>query len=372
MNRKRIARIAQTLTALTLLLVTFVWGGGSVAAAPPAVGAVGAVFTLSNTPSGNAVLAFDRAADGALTPAGAYATGGLGSGSGLGSQGALVLSDNRRWLFAVNPGSDDISVFAVSRHGLRLAARAPSGGDLPISLTYHDDLLYVLNAGGVANISGLRFDDGHLQPIAGSTRALSTDNPGPAEVLFSPNGELLAVTEKATSKIDIFRVGRSGLAGAAEVYPAAGTTPFGFDFDRRGHLISSEAAGGVAGAGTASSYRTGQGGLEVTTGALPLAQGAPCWAMVAKNGRYAFIANTGSSTITSLSIEQDGALSLLGSASTGANSRPADMALSHNGQFLYVRNGNGTIGIFAVAEDGGLSALPAVGGVSGAAGLAGY
>ena len=37
-------------------------------------GNAGAVYTLTNSPFGNAVAAFDRAADGTLTPAGTYAT----------------------------------------------------------------------------------------------------------------------------------------------------------------------------------------------------------------------------------------------------------------------------------------------------------
>jgi hypothetical protein len=168
-------RLVRPLLALSLLLISLLWGGGAAAAAPRTAGAV---FTLTNAATGNAVVAFDRADDGSLTPAGSYATGGLGSGSSLGSQGALVLSDDRRWLFAVNAGSNDISVFAVGRRGLQLSDRVPAGGELPISLTAHDDLLYVLNVGGVANISGFHFDDGRLRQIAGATRSLSQANPG--------------------------------------------------------------------------------------------------------------------------------------------------------------------------------------------------
>src|SRR5262245_43996796 len=59
----------------------------------------GAVYTMDNAASENHVLAFQRAADGKLTSAGSFATGGNGAGSGLGSQGAVILSDNTRWLF---------------------------------------------------------------------------------------------------------------------------------------------------------------------------------------------------------------------------------------------------------------------------------
>src|SRR5260221_11964539 len=54
----------------------------------------GAVYTMTNAPNGNAVLVFNQAADGTLTPGGTFPTGGLGTGGrepdfGLGNAGAL-------------------------------------------------------------------------------------------------------------------------------------------------------------------------------------------------------------------------------------------------------------------------------------------
>jgi 6-phosphogluconolactonase len=374
MNRRWFARLVQALVALAVVATSFAWGG-TAEAAPRAAGAV---FALSNAPSGNAVVMFTRAGDGTLTQVGSFLTGGNGTGSGLGSQGALVLSADRRWLFAVNAGSNEISVFAVRKRELRLVERVDSGGSQPISLTVDDDLLYVLNAGGTANITGFWFDDGELSPVAGSTQLLSQPSPGPAQVAFSPDGELLVVTEKATNTIDIFVVD-DGVAQPAQSFPSAGVTPFGFAFDQRGRLIISEAAGGAAGAGTASSYEvTDEGGLEVISGAVPSGQGAPCWVITTRKGRYAYIANTGSGTISGYRISREGELRLLDAdgvtAVTGEGSAPADLALSRNGRFLYVRNGGtGTIGAFAVGRDGSLSAIMESGGLpAGSAGLAGY
>lgn len=107
----------------------------------------GAVYTMSNAIGGNAVLMFDRLADGRLVPAGNVATGGLGTGGGLGNQGALTLTRHERWLLAVNARSDTVSVFDVGRHGLRLADVEPGSGDQPISVTEYRNLVYVLNAG---------------------------------------------------------------------------------------------------------------------------------------------------------------------------------------------------------------------------------
>ncbi|HUI72323.1 MAG TPA: beta-propeller fold lactonase family protein, partial [Spirochaetia bacterium] len=123
----------------------------SIGATIAAEGGRAAVYTLLNSATENMIAIFARAEDGTLTPAGTVPTGGKGTGSGLGSQGAVVLSDDGAWLYAVNAGSNTISMFRVDR-GLTLASTFPSGGIQPISLALHDHLLYVLNAGGSGNI----------------------------------------------------------------------------------------------------------------------------------------------------------------------------------------------------------------------------
>src|SRR5262249_21699797 len=143
---------------------------------------VGAVYTMTNDPDDNAVLVFNRAADGSLTAGGSFSTGGQGTGGrepdlGLGNAGALALSHDQRLLFVVNPGSDDLSVFAVLHEGLQLLDRVSSGGQQPISVTVHRHLVYVLNAGGNVggsdNISGFVVKRrGQLAPLSDSTRPL--------------------------------------------------------------------------------------------------------------------------------------------------------------------------------------------------------
>lgn len=336
-----------------------------------AVGAgdAGAVFTLTNRPSGNAVTMFSRAADGTLTAAGTVATGGAGTGAGLGSQSALALSGDARWLFAVNAGSNDVSVFRVSPAGPSLTARVPSGGTQPISVTVHGDLVYVLNGGADGNITGFVADpQGGLTPIPGSTRPLSGAAVGPAEVTFSPNGRWLVVTEKNTNVIDVYAVGRDGAASGRTSAPSAGGTPFGFAFGLRGELFVSEAAG------TASSYVLGSsGGLTAVSGAVATHQGAPCWLVATNDGRFAYTANAHSGTISGFAVATDGSLSLLDpdgqTATVGGGN--IDLALSSNGRYLYQLNGSGTISTFHVQADGHLAAVGATGGLpAGVAGLA--
>jgi 6-phosphogluconolactonase (cycloisomerase 2 family) len=322
------------------------------AAAMPA-DAPGAVYALVNQASGNAVAVFNRAADGSLAWQGSVATGGSGTGSGLGSQGAIALSDDGRWLFAVNAGSNDVSAFRVTAGGLAPASRVPSGGVQPISLTVHGDVLYVLNAGGDGNISGFSIGTrGELLPIAGSTRSLSGSGVGPAQVSFSPNGRWLIVTEKATSRLDVYAVDADGVAGTAITTASVGGTPFGFAFGQRDELFVSEAAG------SASSYVIdGSGALTVTSGAVLTHQGAPCWAVVTKNGKFGYTANAQGGSISGFAIANDGSIGLI-----DADGRTAvvgggniDLAVSGNSRYLYQLNGDRSISGFRIEADGHLT-----------------
>src|SRR6266705_1702873 len=84
----------------------------SASAAAQASPVVGHVYVNDNTAGTNTIGAFDRHADGTLTPeAGSpFAAGGAGTGSGLASQGALQFSADGRFLIAVDAGSNQISV----------------------------------------------------------------------------------------------------------------------------------------------------------------------------------------------------------------------------------------------------------------------
>src|SRR5438046_5026787 len=263
-----------------------------------------AVYTLTNQVAGNAVAVFNRAADGTLSAAGTIATGGTGTGGSLGSQGAVALSDDGRRLFAVNAGSNDVSVFDVGPTGLSLASQTASGGTLPISLTAHGSLLYVLNAGGAGNISGFSVGAiGGLTPIAGSTQPLSGTNVGPAQVSFSPDGRRLVVTEKNTNLLDVYAVDANGVASGPTTTASAGGTPFGFSFGHRNELFVSEATG------SASSYELdATGGVSLVSGAVLTHQGAPCWAVVTNDGRIGFTGN-GAGSVSAFAIAPHGAIS---------------------------------------------------------------
>jgi 6-phosphogluconolactonase (cycloisomerase 2 family) len=263
----------------------------------------------------------------------------------------------------------------VRPNGLFLADVAGSGGTQPISLTVHEQLLYVLNAGGSGNITGFVIAPyGKLTPIPGSTQPLSNNGigaaPGPAQVAFSPDGTTLVVTEKASNMIDTYRL-EDNVAQAPVSYPSSGATPFGFAIDKRGDLVVSEAFGGAPGQSALSSYAVDEGALQVISPSVGTTQTAACWVVITQNGKYAYTTNAGSGTISSYIIGKDGSLSLLNATAGLTGSSPIDMAFSNNNAFLYALNsGAHTISIFQVLPDGSLVAVGAPAVPAGAVGLA--
>ena len=334
---------------------------------PTPSGSVATLYTMTNAISGNTVVAYGRNADGTLRQAGNYATGGLGAGHGLENQGALALSDDRKYLFAVNAGSDDVSVFRITAQGLTQTARVSSGGRLPVSVTERGGLVYVLNRGGEAGdlngdtISGLRLAaDGSLAPIPGSTMQLSSASTNPAQIEFSPNGNLILVTEHGAGFIDTYTVDANGVAGGHQVQQSAGRGPFGFAFRNASQLYVSEAGGG-----TASSYTVdGQGVLQTISAAVQTQQTTACWLVITPDSKEAYVSNTASGSISEFAIGVDGSLSLLASIAATTQGRPLDMAITADGLYLNALTTSGNIEVFRIdAATGGLTQAQVVTGL---------
>jgi 6-phosphogluconolactonase len=355
----RISRLFVLLAAVLAISPVAAFGGSRPA--------VGAVYVMSNDSDANSVIVYDRDFRGRLTLGESYATGGYGSGNGaapLGSQGALGLSANHRWLFAVNAGSDDVSVFRVRRHGLELIGYFESRGAFPTSLTVYHNLVYVLNAGRDGtppSIIGFRLKhDGRLIPMHESIRELPGG--GFHQVGFSPRGNALVITKGGAdaNEILVFGVNEDGMPDAAPVIsPSAGAVPFGFTFDFRGHLIVTE-----AGSRAVSSYALQEDKtLEVITASLSNGNAATCWVANTWFGSI-FTANTGGGNFSAYRIRPaDGSLRLV-DADAASGDAPTDLAISRSGRYLYaINSSSGTVGAFRIAFNGQLEDLGAVEGI---------
>jgi 6-phosphogluconolactonase len=327
---------------------------GVVAASAPRGG--GHVYVNDNTAGTNTIAAFNRHADGTLTPlpGSPFRAGGAGTGTVTGSQGSLQVTADGRYLLAADAGSNQISVLRIRPDGtLRAVEGSPvwSGGIKPVSIAVHGDLVYVANDGDGftgTNYSGFFLDGGgHLAPIGGSTVALpDTSNPG--DILFNSTGANLigvevGTTDPSTFLIDSFAVGRDGrlVPAAGSPFAAQAAGPFGSEFSpaNPSHLYVSNAHGGTAN-GSVSAFSAAADGTLTSIGGSPYADGrtAPCWVEISHDGKYLFTVNTGSTDISSYRIEADGSLALLGTTAfaSGTGIRPFDARLDPSGANLYV------------------------------------
>jgi len=361
-------RLAAAIGLLALAAVGAALAPGNASAAP---GVVGHLYVNDNTAGTNTIAAFDRHADGTLTPleGSPFVAGGAGTGTGIGSQGALQLSSDGRYLLAVDAGSNQISVLRIKPDGeLRPVEDSPisSDGVKPVSVAVHANLVYVANAGnGGSDYSGFTLNPGgHLRPLAGSTVPLP-DGSQPGDVLFSEDGTRLAGTRVGTSLIDSFTVAENGRLTAAPGSPfaAQGPGPFGSEFRPTdpAQLFVSNAHGG-ANNGTVSAFSVATDGTLTSIGASPFPdlQTAPCWVEITRDGRFLFTVNTASNSISRYAIAADGTLSLLGSTPfNGAVGVGAeDARLGPNGETLWVVD-TGAHAVSAFAVNGGsLTELP--------------
>jgi 6-phosphogluconolactonase (cycloisomerase 2 family) len=317
-----------------------------------------AVFVQTDNTSGNQIVSYQRGFSGTLTQAGVFDTDGLGgvlSGSEvdhLASQGSLAYDAANNLLYAVNAGSNTISVFSVYGDQLALRQVISSGGTFPVSIAVSDGLVYVLNAEEGGSVQGFALQFGHLVAIPGSSRALGL-NPAatpqftntPGQVAFSPNGQQLIVTTKANgSDIDVFAVtGYGRLSTTPVVNSESGTVPFAVSFDQQGHLIVAEAAGFLA------SYALNANGTVAQIDSVATEQTATCW--VAANGSYFFASNAGSASFSAFQAGPGGTLTALGDTPTDAGT--VDASASSDGRFLYVQTGAaGIVDEFALSSHG--------------------
>jgi hypothetical protein len=328
----------------------------------------------TDNPAGNTIVAYTRTASGGLQQAGSYSTGGNGgatNGSVVdheASQGSLAYDRRAGLLYAVNPGSNTITVFLVRGDRLLRSQVISSGGQFPVSIAFHGNQVFVLNAWGGASIAGFLRFGGYLIPVPAWTRDLNlgtspstifTGTPG--QVGFTPGGSQLVVTTKnATNAVDVFADGLLGPAAQPTVNSLPGTVPFGFTFDQYGHLALVE-----TGAGAVATFAIAPDGTLTQLGSAATGQAATCWIAAAPEGTL-YASNAGSATESTLTTEPDGTITQLGT--TPADAGTTDATASSDGQYLYVQAGGpGNVDVYRIGPGGALTETGSVT-VPGAAG----
>lgn len=324
----------------------------------------GSVFVQNDAVGGNAIVAYNRSDSGGLVQAGTYPTGGKGgvlSGSAvdhLASEGSLTYDKSARLLYAVNAGSNTVTSFAVNGDHLTRRQVLTSGGQFPVSIAVHGNLVYVLNARDGGSISGYLQFAGILVPIPAWHRDLHLDTsaPGqtdeftstPGQIGFTPNGATLLIsTKNGGNSIDAYALSLFGPALRPVVTSLPGTVPFGFTFDYRGHLVLTE-----AGPNAVASFAVGRAGRLVQLDSAATGQAGTCWIVGTRGTFYA--SNAGSGTLSLYRTSVRGVLTGRGTASTDAGT--VDAAASSDGRYLYVQTGGaGIIDAYRINPDGSLT-----------------
>jgi len=364
----RLAATAGAAIGLSAVALPAVAGADPSPEFPPfAVGADHAVFVQTDNPAGNQIVAYHRNDDGTLVPAGTYATGGLGGvleGSAvdhLASQGSLAYDPLEGLLYAVNAGSNTVSVFSVRGDQLVLRQVVSSGGNFPVSIAVHGYSVDVLN-GLSASLQGYVSFFGRLVPLPGSSRSLGFTVPSgsaqfvstPGQVAFAPDGsQLLVTTKQSGSAVDVFRVGPLGYLSASPVVNAEpGAVPFGVSFDAAQHLVVAD-----AGTNALSTFTLAPNGTLAPIDTVATGQSATCWVASAQGSFFA--SNAGSADVSGYQEQPSGELTLLGA--TGTDPGTVDAAPSAGGQYLYVQTGgNGIVDEFEVGPGGSLARIGSV------------
>lgn len=331
------------------------------------------VYVLTNDPDGNAVQAYSSDGNGGLESLGAFETGGdggtiTGTPDPLASQNALNITEDGRFVLAVNNGSSSLTSFRVLGNGRLRRVDVVETGTSPLSVDTWGDLVYVANNGadgmpGAGSVSGFKLsNNGRLTPIEGASQP-GTDAPVtfPGSIAVSPDGETVVMTEKATGRILAYPVLEDGALGDPVGVDSPTPTPFGADFFGETLLVSeANAPGGmvVEGGSSASSWRLEGGALEVVSPAVENGETAACWIEATPDGRYAYTSNTPEASLSLYRFNGDGSLELLDgrAASLGEMGFSLDIAIAADVLYVLVAD-PGEVQAYRIARGGELLPL---------------
>jgi len=383
----------------------------------------------------NAIIHYHRSANGTLTEVERVATGGAGSGTykpisnqesapnAFEGAGSVILSSDRKFLFATNGGDNSVSSFAVGDQGrLKRIDTKPTGNAVEgksgtaKSLAYcpSKQMLYVVHSFGPDHIRLMSVsDNGKLTPrmekytcntpdkpnrvptqavlspdekflLVGTTFdvpiAISGTYPDGSPILWvpGPDGKLMSVASNAPDPdgVVIHRVNADGTLGEGSFQDGGGGSPFFIQFlhNRPDTFIIGYAVGDGVGLGRID--EDGRIGIDKVV-KIDTRRGAIaelCWLSLSPDDRLLYAAVFGYSHVTSFHVDgldikvaKESACPDVEGDGTfrglcgDISSGPADNWISPDGAYLYQIYGNASrlVG-YATKPDGSLEEVTSV------------
>jgi 6-phosphogluconolactonase (cycloisomerase 2 family) len=338
---------------------------------PGDIEARGYFFVATNDPAGNEVVAYLAFEDGTVVERVRASTGGAGANltgdafDPLGSQDSLIFVED--YVFAVNAGSNTVASFEFEERDpdelprLELLSVESSGGVGPISVTYYDENLFVVNADG--SIRGFDVNDGVLSVKADGAASLAT-GAVPATIEYRLDGDDLLVTNRTGDRLVLIELA-GGLPTNVSSFPSIGATPIGAEFfgENVFAVANANAPGGnpVANGSSVSTYEIEDGDPPKTVQPeFPSNQTGAARITWLPGLEWMFTSNQASGSLTSYKLDSDGDLEEGVVTQMPAGSVPLDVSINEDDEhYLFVLDGGrGAVAMYQIDRgDGSLIPL---------------
>jgi 6-phosphogluconolactonase (cycloisomerase 2 family) len=383
---------------------------------------------MQTNESRNAIVHYRWSASGTLTEVGRVPTGGEGSGvvspiyhvsrpNDFEGAGSVILTPDRRLLFATNAGDNSVSSFAVSEDGdltlvdtkrtgnttmggAKSLAYAPSSRTLFVVHTFGPDHIRLMSVDNEGKLTARpeRYTVGTtdwprrvptmavLSPdgkflILGTTfdELPTAKNPDGSLILWIPrNGKLHLIASNAPDPDGLvtFPVNEDGSLGKSSLHDAGGISPFYLAFlhGRPDTFVVGYAVSDAVSMGTIDADGKISIGPLVKVNTNSGVPSELCWLAVSPDDRFVFSTEFGYSYLSSFRIDGDGlsiakdpaSLKVPGNGTFRAidgsvSSGPSDSWMSPDGAYLYEIYGNASklVG-YAIKPDGSLEEVTSV------------
>jgi len=301
-------------------------------------------------------------ASGDLTPAGAnIAVGGSPDGVSLAPNGkwAFIATNNglKIYAFSIDPNSGALTAVPGSPFNNSQFVSGHPNPDIGVDPSSHYLYLASLNDG---TVGGFMIDQttGALTALPGAPYAAGAG--AGAIPAFSPNGRFLYVMNQTANTVSAYVINSDGSLSNVTGSPFATgvTTPTWISFTPNGSFayVSGSGSNNIA------AFTT-----DANTGVLtPIASGIyatndsyPADITIDTAGKHLYVPNKHGTTIAAFTINTDGTLTSVGSATTGSGT--TFLQIEVNGKYAYASAGrattNGLYGYGIDATTGALTAL---------------